>query len=172
MEKKDMTMEARLLLAFVLMGLVLFGTQYFYKPPPVATKPAVAKTDPLKTGDPLKTADVSKAADAPKPIPTKPASDVATAQMQAEKEETLAVDTDFYHVVFSNRGAVVRNWILKAYKDHKGQPLDLVNSAATGKVPPALSIAFKGQTPASDPNAGLFRAEHSPDNLRLTFEFA
>ena len=37
MEKKEMTMEARLLLAFVLMGLVLFGTQYFYKPPPAPT---------------------------------------------------------------------------------------------------------------------------------------
>ena len=35
-------MEARLLLAFVLMGLVLFGTQYFYKPPPQPNKPAAA----------------------------------------------------------------------------------------------------------------------------------
>ncbi len=33
-------MEARLLLAFLLMGLVLFGTQYLYKPaPPPPNKP-------------------------------------------------------------------------------------------------------------------------------------
>ena len=41
-----MTMETRLLLAFLLMGLVLFGTQYFYKPPPQpAKKPAAVQTD-------------------------------------------------------------------------------------------------------------------------------
>ena len=169
MEKKDMTMEARLLLAFVLMGLVLFGTQYFYKPPPAPAKPVAAAVKspeaPLNGGD------------AAKPIPTKPASDVTPSkvmpgQVQAGNEETLVVDTDFYHVVFSNRGAVARNWILKAYKDHKGQPLDLVNATALGKVPPALSLAFKSQPPANDPNAGLFRVERSSENLNLTFEFS
>jgi YidC/Oxa1 family membrane protein insertase len=170
MEKKEMTMEARLLLAFVLMGLVLFGTQYFYKPPPQANKPAatVAKnSEPAGNG-------ASKTSDAPRPIPTKPASDVPAempGQVKADQEETVTVETDFYRVVFSNRGAVVRSWILKAYKDHKGQPLDLVNSAAGDKVPPALSIAFDSQ-PASDPNAGLFRVERSPDNLRLAFELS
>jgi YidC/Oxa1 family membrane protein insertase len=172
MEKKDMTMEARLLLAFVLMGLVLFGTQYFFKPPP-ATKPAatVAKAAdaPPKGGE-------AAAADTSKPIPTKPASDVTPGampgQVQADKEENPTIDTDLYHVVFSNRGAVVKNWILKGFKDHKGQPLDLVNSAAQGKVPPALSLAFKTQPPATDPNTALFRVERSPDQLGLTFDFS
>jgi YidC/Oxa1 family membrane protein insertase len=169
MEKKDMTMEARLLLAFVLMGLVLFGTQYFYKPPPKPVAAAVKTTEaPPK--------EVSKTSEGPKPIPTKPASDVTPeampGQVHADKEETLTVDTDLYHVVFSNRGAVVKGWILKAYKDHKGQPLDLVSSAAQGKVPPPLSLVFKGQPPATDPNNGLFRVERSPDQLELSFEFS
>src|SRR5579862_1077291 len=167
MEKKDMTMEARLLLAFVLMGLVLFGTQYFFKPPP-ATKPAATAA---KAADGL-----PKTTDAPAPIPTKPASDVTPGarpgQVQADKEENPTIDTDLYHVVFSNRGAVVKNWILKGFKDHKGQPLDLVNSAAQGKVPPALSLAFKTQPPATDPNTALFRVERSADQLGLTFDFS
>ena len=33
--KKELTMEQRLLLAFVLMGIVLFTTPYFFKTPPV-----------------------------------------------------------------------------------------------------------------------------------------
>ena len=36
--KKDLSMEQRLLLAFVLMGLVLFLTPYFYKAPPPPPK--------------------------------------------------------------------------------------------------------------------------------------
>src|SRR5580698_2797745 len=108
MEKKDMTMEARLLLAFVLMGLVLFGTQYFYKPPP-PTKPAAAISKAPDAAP--KTNDATAGSDTSKPIPTKPASDVKTGdaagQVQAANEETPAIDTDLYHVVFSNRGAVV-----------------------------------------------------------------
>lgn len=42
MEKKEMSMETRLLIFFVLMGLVLLGTQYFYKPPPQPAKPTAA----------------------------------------------------------------------------------------------------------------------------------
>jgi len=67
-------MEARLLLAFVLMGLVLFGTQYFYKPPPQANKAAATVA---KNSEPAANSGAAKASDAPKPIPTKPASDVA-----------------------------------------------------------------------------------------------
>jgi len=38
--KKEMTMESRLLVAFLLMGLILLLTPYFYKPP----APPKAKT--------------------------------------------------------------------------------------------------------------------------------
>ena len=46
--KKELSNEARLLIAFVLMGLVLFLTPYIYKPAsapaPGANKPATSKT--------------------------------------------------------------------------------------------------------------------------------
>ena len=41
--KKELSMEARLLIAFVLMGLVLFLTPYIYKP---ATAPAPGANKP------------------------------------------------------------------------------------------------------------------------------
>jgi hypothetical protein len=47
--KKELSMEQRLLLAFVLMGLVLFLTPYFYKSPPPAPKttaPVASQTAP------------------------------------------------------------------------------------------------------------------------------
>jgi YidC/Oxa1 family membrane protein insertase len=168
MEKKEMSMEARLLLAFLLMGLVLFGTQYLYKPAPTPPKPAA----PVQTAA-AKTPETPSPAPATAPVPAapKPAADMP-GQIHADKEETFTIETDLYRVVFSNHGAVVQNWILKAYKDHKGDPLDLVNSKATGKFPLPFSLVFKGQAPATDPNTSLFTVRHSPDNLSAEFEFS
>ena len=51
--KKDISMEARLLIAFVLMGLVLYLTPYIYKPAsapaPGANTPATSKTPAAPT---------------------------------------------------------------------------------------------------------------------------
>jgi YidC/Oxa1 family membrane protein insertase len=168
--KKDMTMEARLLLAFVLMGLVLFGTQYFYKPPPQpAAKPAAV----AKTAEPEKPV-ASVPAEKAKQVPARPAAKNAEmpGQIQSAKEETIAVDTDLYHVEFSNRGAVARSWVLKAYKDRNGKPLESVNQKALERVPPPFSLVFKNQPPATDPNTALFHVDRSADGLNFKFEFS
>jgi YidC/Oxa1 family membrane protein insertase len=165
MEKKEISMEARLLVAFLLMGLVLFGTQYFYKPAP----PAVAT--PTKAG-PVKQAEVVLQAQKPAPPPPAAPTAVMPGQVHADKEETFTVETDLYRVTFSNQGAVVRSWILKDYKDKKGEPLDLVNQRALAKVPAPFSILVKNQQLATDPNTALFKVDRSPDNLSVDFEFS
>ena len=60
--KKELSMEARLLIAFVLMGLVLFLTPYIYKP---ATAPAPGANQPATS----KTTDVKEAATPPPVVP-------------------------------------------------------------------------------------------------------
>src|SRR5271155_4317990 len=101
--KKELSMEARLLIAFVLMGLVLFLTPYIYKP---STAPAAKATD-------AKTTEVKEATPPPAPTPAAPVAAAPVAaempgQVHADKEETVEVDTNLYHVVFSNKGAVVK----------------------------------------------------------------
>jgi YidC/Oxa1 family membrane protein insertase len=169
-EKKEMTMETRLLLAFLLMGLVLFGTQYFYKPAP-ATQTAANKPGPAKQAEVAKEAQQPAAPAAPPSPGTAQAAEIP-GQVHADKEETFTVDTDLFHVEFSNRGAVVKSWILKKFKDHKDKPLDLVNTAALAEVPAPFSIYFKNQQPANDPNAALFKVDSSDDNLSLNFEYS
>src|SRR5271170_6515355 len=105
--KKEMSMEMRLLLAFLLMGLVIFGTQYFYKPPPQPIPVPVA-------------AKQETAPDQSNPAPAAPQAAAPAAEMpgqiQSDREETVTVDTNLYQVTFSNRGAAVRSWKLKTYK--------------------------------------------------------
>lgn len=161
-------MELRLLLAVLLMGVVLFVSNYFAPPLP----PPDASKD--------KAAEVAKevpAAEAPAPA----APILATAEMpgaiHADQEEAITVETDLYKVVFLNRGAVVRSWVLKAYKDSRQQPLELVNGrtlALTGKqaLPSPFALTFKSQ-PSNDPNDDLYRVQRSGEgDLTITFEFS
>src|SRR5208282_2800359 len=151
--KKELSMEARLLIAFLLMGVVLLVSQYFVKPAPapVATKAgAQANVQPVSPA----------ATEPPPPLPApKGAGSEPGVQVQGYTEQRAEVDTDLFHVVFTNRGAVVRSWILKDYKDHNGKPLELVNQRALLKVPPPFALAFQGTAPATDPNTALFKVD-------------
>src|SRR4051794_37879380 len=115
--KKELSMEARLLIAFLLMGVVLFVTPYFYKPAP--TPQGKANVTPQKAEQVTKPpVDAPKAAaEAPEPV--------SAGQVRGEKEEAFTVDTKLYKVVFSNKGAVVRSFVLKQFQDLNGKPLEL-----------------------------------------------
>ena len=173
MEKKELSMEVRLLLAFVLVGLILFLTPYFYKEPPAAPQsnakaPAAA---PKSNAIP-----VPLAAPAAAPAAAAAAAEVPGA-IEAPKEDIFAIDTDYYHVEFSNRGAVVRRWQLKKYRDHDFAskapvPVDLVNASALSKVAAPFALEFKqDQHPSADANTSLFRVQQ-PDDLTVNFEFS
>src|SRR5665213_2629444 len=166
--KKELSMEIRLLIAFVLVGLVLLVSQYFIKPAPA---PTATKDGAAKSVQPVTPAAVEKPQDVIPSIAKERAAETVGA-VQAAGEETFAVDTDLYHVLFSNRGAVVLGWILKDYKDHAGKPLELVYQPAMGRVPPPFSIDIKGQSLATDPNKALFKTERSGDGLEVSFEFS
>ena len=168
--KKDLSMEARLLIAFLLMGVVLLVSQYFIKPAPVATKSAPEKSA-QQTGPTPASSSPAETAQTPAPIPAPKTSEPA-APVQGAAEQALDVDTERFHVVFSNRGAVVRSWILKDYKDHAGKPLELVNQRALAKIPGPFALVFKGTAPATDPNTALFQAVRSDGGLTLNFEFS
>jgi YidC/Oxa1 family membrane protein insertase len=168
MEKKDLSMEVRLLLFFVLMGLILFVTPYFYKQPPPAPPTPAAKAE-------APSGVTSSAIPIPAPAAQTPAAEVP-GQIQGGQEQVFAVDTKLYHVEFSNRGGVVRRWLLKAYNDHnfggaQAKPVDLVNPLSLSRVPAPFSLAFKGQAPATDVNTALYQFQQ-PDNLTVNFEFS
>jgi YidC/Oxa1 family membrane protein insertase len=158
-----MTMETRLLLAFVLVGIVLVGWNYF------TSRHFLRKlrrsTAPAQTQQP-----VQAPKDAPPPAPAQVAD--IPGQIQAAKVEEFDIETDLYKVRFSNQGAVVQHWILKKYMDGRGKPLDLVNTRALSKVPAPFALAFRNQAPHGDPNKGLYQVARTADQLGVTFEYS
>src|ERR1700684_3207148 len=94
--KRELTMEQRLLLAFVLMGLVLFLMPYFYKAPPPA--PKTSATLPGKSTVTPATPATATAAAQPATQSTEP----VPGQIVASSEQQFDVDTDIYHITLSN----------------------------------------------------------------------
>jgi YidC/Oxa1 family membrane protein insertase len=165
-----------MLLAFVLMGAILFLTPYFYKtvvpPPPAKQTPASAKQAPEKAVPPPAAAAVKEPAARKKPARPGKKQPAPPVQISAQKEETFLVDTSLYRIVLSNRGAVVRSWVLKKYKDSAGKPLDLVNAVGAGKAGFPLAFEFKDKKPPVDLNQALYAAKPLPDGLGIQYEYA
>jgi YidC/Oxa1 family membrane protein insertase len=165
--KKELTMEQRLLLAFVLMGLVLFLTPYFYKAPP----PAPKTTTPPVSGPSAASATKTEAAPPPG-TPAPQAAQPVPGQIESGSEQQFVVDTDIYQVTLSNRGGTVRSWTLKKYSDHAGKPLELVNEASSSKVAPPFSVVLGDVHAADALNYGLYAAKPSSNGLGIEYEFS
>jgi YidC/Oxa1 family membrane protein insertase len=164
-EDKQISMEVRLLLAFLLMGLVIFVTPYFYKQAQPATPPKQDAKQEAKQ-------DTSKpAAPAAAPAQVTTAEKEVPGAVSAESEENVVIETDLMKVTFSNRGGVVRSWILKNFKEHSGKPLDLVNQKALEKVNAPFAIHFRDQAQEPVANTSLFKVER-PDDHSVQFQFS
>ena len=102
----------------------MMGYFYFYQPQgvPLAQPPEqqveAPAADPTPPTPALTPASEGAATvEAAEPVP----------QVAATAEREIVVETDTFTVVFSNRGAVVKSWLLKDYMDALGEPLDLVH---------------------------------------------
>src|SRR3984957_5093127 len=167
--KRELTMEQRLLLAFVLMGLVLFLTPYFYKAPPPPPKTTTTKsTDQNASATTKSAAEVPASPKAAEVAPSQP----VPGQIEATTKQEFVVETDIYKIKLSNRGGTVSSWILKKYRDKQGQALELVNEASFAKVAPPFSVVLKDDKPADALNYGLYVAKPTADGLGIQYEFS
>ena len=120
----------RILLAFALaFGVLILWRIFLMKPLPPASKPSPVARIPVT----------------PAPQPAAPAREMPStlAVQQGSNAEEIVVEGDLYRVTLSTEGAVVKSWVLKKYKDEKGEPLDVVNQAACDQLgyPGGLSLA-------------------------------
>jgi len=152
-------MEKRLILAIVLSFLVLFGYQALFNkankpsaPPPV---PAEAAPVPPVPGTADKTPAEAKPAvpeaePAPAPVPQ--------GAVAAPGETDVVVETSLYRAVWSNRGGVLKSWVLKKHLTGDKKPLDLVPAAAaeTGTFP--FSVGLDDLAQAATLNTSLYQA--------------
>ncbi len=159
--------EKKLLLIFALTFLmIVVGQTVFFKNRPQAPKP---QDNPAQT---TQSAAVAPAAAVAGPSGKAPAPAVAK---QAQAETETVVENNVSRIVFTNRGGQVKSWVLKQYKDEKGQPLELVHEEAAKQFGYPLSFYTYDQALTNKLNGGLYVASATGTLAtpgELTFEFS
>jgi YidC/Oxa1 family membrane protein insertase len=154
---------------------VFLGLQYFQKPKPNQNQPTANQSQqsaPAATG--ADAAGMTQAATAPVSAAGAKAPSAQPA-IAAEKETETTVENANYKIVFTNRGALVKHWILKNYYQSDGKtPLDMVQQKAAARFGFPLSIFTYDQGLNTQVNGALFQASAtgtSPATSPLTFRF-
>jgi len=156
-------MERRLLLVFALTFLVI-----------ILFQPVLKKYFPSAVPSPETPAAVqppSQPAATSTPQIAVPATGVTK---QASAEAETVVENDLYRVTFTNRGGLVKSWILKTYKDEHGNPLELVSKAAESYGYP-MSLWTYDETQRNKLNSALYVASDSGKltaPAKVTFEYS
>jgi len=171
-------MEIRLLLAFLLMGAVMFVTPYFFKsvapPPPAKTAPAesaAGQTAPSGAAAAPKSTEAVPPPAVEEAAATPAAGSPSTPATAGHAEPNVNIDTDVFRISFSNQGGTVRSWILKKYRGNDGKPLDLVNTSAELDWPFALYLPEHNAL-AKKVNWAWYQQTMDPDGLGVSYFYS
>ena len=161
-------MERRLLLVFVLTFVVILLFQPLlkkYLPQPPEQKPASPQVAQPQPQPPMPSAS---------PAASPPARNehaAPSAPKQAGSESESVIENDLYRIVFTNRGGRVKSWVLKKYTDDKGNPLELVNTAAAEKHGYPLSLWSYDQSLRDTMNSALYVVESTGSEAPAVIKF-
>jgi YidC/Oxa1 family membrane protein insertase len=177
--KDKFTPELRILVASLLSMVVILGwAKYFGPKPPAHPNNAdqAAQSAPATPGNSTGT-NAPGAVSTPSTVSAAPLPNVAvTADTQ---ERTIVVESDLYRVEFSNRGAVVKSWQLKKYKDDAKPPqvLDVVHAQVSTETRGwPMGLVFDDPQFGNLANSGLYKVSSEANSLQapadLTFTWS
>ncbi len=168
-------MERRLLVVFALTFLVIMLFQPLLKKygpqPPAKVESVQPAQNASQTAPPLSTPSASQSSSQPGAAPGAARGKSPLAPMQASSEQDTAIENDVYRIVFTNRGARVKSWMLKKYTDDKGGPLELVNTAAAERYGYPLTLWSYDEALRNTLNSVLYVAARSGTNDRTEITF-
>lgn len=135
--------QKRLLLAFVLSAVILFGWTYLFPP-----------TNPQQNANSNQIASDATPTPAPTAQPTQAAQQSAPVEASPDTtpQRTVTISTPLYKVELDSRGAVVKSWIIKQNKDKDGRTKPLYSVGGTRENPHPLELVYqdglsKGKAP-------------------------
>ncbi len=163
--------QSLFVMMFVMLA-VFFGLNYYrQKKNPQTASPNQTVTQTQQAAPAQSPATPPSAAAAP----GAPASTSGAPAVQAQAEQTTVVENELYRIEFTNRGAQVKSWILKQYKDSDNKPLNLVHTQAADQYGYPLSLYTYDQ----GLNAALKQALYVPSTTgqlaapgSITFKYA
>ena len=179
-QKDKFTPELRILVASLLsFAVIILWAKFFGPKPPIPPTPAnrPARTAPATPGPATSpAANPSEASLTPATIA--PAAAASVTVKNDSQERAVVVENSLYRVEISNRGAVVKSWQLKNYKDDAKpqRVLDVVHpdaSQQTGGWP--FSVVLDDEQLQNAANGGLYQISspatslEAPADVELTW---
>ncbi|MHB1023382.1 MAG: membrane protein insertase YidC [Acidobacteriaceae bacterium] len=129
--------DMKSILAMTVVFVVIFAGLQYFKPKKPATSITQQETTQSAPASPSSTAVPAAPSAAATSTASKPA---PPNSIEAKGETDTVVENELYRITFTNRGAQVKSWILKKYKDNSGKPLDLVHAKAAAEFGYPLSL--------------------------------
>ena len=126
--------QKRLLLAFVLSAVILFGWAYLFPPPPTNDQQNANVSQQAATGSPTPASSQQPAQADAQPVLTTPASQDVVPQ------RTVTVLTPLYEIKFDSRGATAKSWAIKQNKEKGGETKQLRSASSTKDKPEPLEL--------------------------------
>ena len=155
-------MNRDFLLAIALSFLVLLASRYllepYLQPEPSEPTAVVEAPDPEPEPPPA----------AVPPVPRERAAPGLTGTRKSLQEQVYSVETDLYKLSFSNRGAVVKEWVLKRYHDANGEPLNLIDSAPSPQAVFPMAVIVDSRPEVSALLRSALFVSQSSKNIDLT----
>jgi len=146
----------RSMLAFTVLALVAVLAFQYFKPAAPAV-PAQQQQEPATAAQPQAVSGAAAGA-ATGGLAGAPAEATQPAnQVVAAAESQTIVENELFRITFTNRGAQVKSWILKKYKDAHGRPLDLVNQRAAPDFGYPLSVFTYEPALTAELNQALYQ---------------
>ncbi len=167
--------DMRSMLAIMMLAMAgLFAYQYFFAKPVPSEAPA-SQTQAQTPPAPVAIAQPALDVTAPAVNATAMQPLVIVPGIVAASETETTVENEQYKIVFTNKGAQVKNWILKNYTDSSGKPLDMVQQQAAARFGQPLSLYTYEPALTAQLNSALFQASetgvvYAPNSL--TFHYA
>ena len=168
--------DRRMLLVFAVTFAAIILAQLFLfknRPNPQPPKAAPAPTATSRPGPNAVGPATQSTSNAPRQS-TAEATKTSVVSKTANAEVETVVENNFYRIVFTNRGAQAKSWVLKKYKDEDGNPLDLVNKDAE-KFGLPLSLYAYDENLRNQINSALYVADPGGNVTTpgtLTYEYA
>ena len=144
-------------MGFMLLVLAVFlGYEYFFVKPKADQQPPPAQTQsqPAVPTSPVTPGQAQPAATS---APPSSSASAATPQVTASLETETTIENELYKIVFTNRGAQVKHWILKKYFDSAGKPLDMVQPEAAARFGFPLALFTYEPALSSQINQALYQ---------------
>lgn len=179
----------RLLLVFALTFIAIAASQFFLSK--FGPKPPANPADKAAQQQQHATNERAPAANPATTAPTNAAAAPANATQarakenntpaapvtlkQASSETTTVIENDLYRITFTNKGALVKSWILKKHQDDEGHPLDLVSARGAAAFGYPLSLYTYDPALREKVNSALYVPSSTAElkaPAEVTFEYA